>query len=436
MKQHLPIILFILVVISVIARITKSVSAVLIAIAMTAVVVLITWLFEIGISKMNERVCKIVKLIFIDLPSVAITIYYIVIAFGISYLLYKSGNWYGVILLLTAGIMVTVLWYIARYRRWWVKFLKTFMPKDIVRHSDWKLRETYYWTFDYETNAQYGLLTDNGIFRGQARVWLDKQKVDISAKLILSIFVEQLKKKNIEANCELIHNHGCIYADITAETNCKTMNRSKLQAFRETFHELDGMSYTNEYYAEYHGELGTFLFAASQDNISRAIRTEPREEYFIEPEHGFYSDEAYYFIERYPDWSEGTYTLITEKDFFTRWRERTDYGDNDEAYDLFNNLSLLYFAAVTNGDKKEQVNSQWDIENIAKWLVANNEIETMKSLMCVDGMDTYEESMYWAARLFREVLPEEAQDTALRIVNNSDNPQIVSRTKRLLTQWE
>lgn len=59
----------------------------------------------------------------------------------------------------------------------------------------------------------------------------------------------------------------------------------------------------------------------------------------------------------------------------------------------------------------------------------------MESLMCVDGMDAYEESMYWAARLFKGVLPKEALDTASRIVNNSDNPGVVLRTKRLLTQW-
>lgn len=436
MKRHLPLILFILVVISVIARITKSVSDVLIAIAMTAIVVLITWLFEIGISKMNERVGKIIKLIFFDLPFIAIFIYSVVIAFGISYLLYKSGNWLGIILLLTTGIIVIVLWYMARYRRWWMKFLKTFKSKEEVNIGDWRLRDKYYWTFDYETNAQYGLRPSYGIFDGRARVWLKPSDVESDAASRLKLFNAVLEKRDINANCTMEHISGCIYADIVAEINYKTMNRSKLQAFRKTFLELAEINYRGYYYAEYHGELGTFLFTACQDNISRAVRTEPREEYFIEPEYGFYSDEAYYFIERYPDWSEGAYTLITETEFFTCWRKRSDYENDDEAFDLFNHLSLLYFAAVINGDTKEQTNCQWDIENIAKWLIANNETETMERLMCVDGMDAYEESMYWAARLFKSVLPEEALDTALRLINNCDNQQIVSRAKRLLIQWE
>ncbi len=436
MKQHLPLILFVLVVVSVIARITKSVSAVLIAIAMTAVVVLITGLFEIGISKMNNRIGKIVKLIFIDLPSIAILIYYVVIAFGISYLLYKSGNWLGIILLLSAGIIVAVAWYMARYRRWWVKFLKTFKSKEEIRTGDWKLWEKYFWTFDYEANAQYGLCPSDGIFDGRARVWFKPSDIETDAASRLKCFEAVLEKRNINANCAMEHIPGCIYADITAEINYKTMDRSKLQALRKTFLELAEMNYRGHYYAEYHGELGTFLFAACQDNISRAVRTEPREEYFIEPEYGFYSDEAYYFIERYPDWSEGSYTLITETEFFTRWHKQSDYENDDEAFDLFNHLSLLYFAAVTNGDKKEQTNCQWDIENIAKWLIANNETETMKSLMCVNGIDAYEESMYWSARLFKSVLPEQALDTVSRLINYCDNQQIVLRAKRLLMQWK
>lgn len=436
MKQHLPLILFVLVVISSIARMAKSTFDVLIGIAIVAVVGLLIWLYESGKIRIDDRVKNILKKIGIGFVYTISILYIIAMVVYAIYSLCKSGSWYGVILLLMASIIAAVSWYLARYHRWWVKFLKAFVPNDIIHHSYWKLREKYYWTFDYATNAKYALINKEGIFLGQARVWLDKRRVDVSAKLKLSIFEKQLKKRDIEAKCALIHIPGCIYADICAETNYKTMNHSRIQAFRDTFLELAEINYTNEYYAKYHGELGTFLFAACQDNITRAIRIEPTEEYFIGPEYGFRSDEAYYFIEHYPHWSEGTYTLITEKEFFDRWRERTDYENDDEAFDLFNNLSIMYFAAVANGDKKEQANCRWDIENIAKWLIANNEIETMKSLMCSDGQDAYEETMYWATRIFKEVLPEEAKDTALRLVNNCDNPQIVSRAKKLLTQWK
>lgn len=91
----------------------------------------------------------------------------------------------------------------------------------------------------------------------------------------------------------------------------------------------------------------------------------------------------------------------------------------------------MYFAAVANRDKKEQANSRWDIENAAKYLIIHHEKETMIELMGI-----YEETMYWAARLFSDELPTETRDAALRLVENCDNLEIVSRTKRLLTQWK
>lgn len=91
----------------------------------------------------------------------------------------------------------------------------------------------------------------------------------------------------------------------------------------------------------------------------------------------------------------------------------------------------MYFAAVANGDKKEQANSRWDIENAAKYLIAYDAKDEMIELMAI-----YEQSMYWASRLFVDVVPEYALDTAKRLVKYSDNPYIVTHTKRLLTQWK
>ncbi|MDE5669836.1 MAG: hypothetical protein K2I24_09910 [Duncaniella sp.] len=51
---------------------------------------------------------------------------------------------------------------------------------------------------------------------------------------------------------------------------------------------------------------------------------------------------------------------------------------------------------MTSGNKKEELHSSNDIRNAAAWLIANNETDMIRSLM-----NTREESMYWAAKLFR-----------------------------------
>lgn len=420
------------VLISAIGRMANSLTDVIIAVGVIAVVALVIWLFETGKIRMNERLGKVLKKIGVFI-LVAVGLAYIVAMVGfVTYKVATEGDMQGIMFLGVASIAFGISWYISRWRRRWVKFLKTFMPKDKIRHGDWKMREKYFQTFDYATNALYGLRTADGIFDGQARVWLDPSDVNQDASARLDSFEAMLARRGIKANCALAHIPGCIYADIVAETSYKSMNGSSMAAFRETFHELDGMNYQGDYYAEYHGELGTIFFESNAGNvISRAIRTEPREEHYIDNDCGFPSDEAHYFIERGVDWTEGTYSLITAKEFFALWRERLDYNDKDDAYSFFEQASLMYFAAVANGDKKEQNNSRWDIENAAKYLIAHNEKETM-----IELMDVYDQSAYWAARLFVDAIPEQARETANRLVEESDNPYIVTRTKRLLAQWK
>lgn len=420
------------VLISSIWRMADSLSDVLIALGVIALVVLVIWLFETGKIRLNERLGRILKKIGVGIFVVVGIAYLVAMAGFVTYKVATEGDWQGIMLLGIASAAFGISWYISRWRRRWVKFLKTFMPKNKIRHGDWKMREKYFWTFDYATNAQYGLRPSDGIFDGQARVWLDPLDVDKDASARLDSFEAMLAKRGIKANCALTHIPGCIYADIVAEINYKSMKGNSMAAFRDAFHELDGMNYHGDYYAEYHGELGTIFFESNAGNvISRAIRTKPREEHYIDNDCGFQSDEAHYFIERGVDWTEGTYSLISDKEFFSLWRERLEYNDKDDAYSFFEQASLMYFAAVANGDKKEQTNSRWDIENAAKYLIANNDTETM-----IELMNIYDQSAYWAVRLFGNVLPTETYDAALRLVENCDNPEIVTRTKRLLTQWK
>jgi len=308
MKQIWPIIGVACVLISSIGRMANSLTDVLIAVGAIALVALVIWLFETGRLRINERLGKVLKKIGVFI-FVAVGIAYLVAM--VSFVTYKvatEGDMQGIMFLVIATVAFGISWYISRWRRRWVKFLKTFMPKDKIRHGDWKMREKYFQTFDYSTNALYGLRTADGIFDGQARVWLDPSDVDKDASARLDAFEAILERRGIKANCAMANIPGCIYADIVAETNYKSMNGSSMAAFRDAFHELDGMNYQGEYYAEYHGELGTILFECNAGNvISRAIRTEAREEYYIDNDCGFQSEEAHYFIERGVDWTEGKF---------------------------------------------------------------------------------------------------------------------------------
>ena len=433
MKPIWYILFVIFILILQIIRMAKSVWHVLIAISIIALIALIIRMVKIGKIKINVRFASISKTI-ISCIVLSISIVYITMMTGFSiYKVITLGEWQGIIVLGSASIIISISWYLNRWRRWWIKFLKTFIPKDKIYPGDWSLREKYFSTFDYASNARYSLRAVDGTFSGHARVWLDKQHVDVSAKLTVHIFEDLLKRKNIEASIKLEHIPGCIYADIIAETNYKSIDSSSKQtSFRAAFYWLYTANYRGDYYVRYNGELGTILFECNSDNtITRAIRTEPREEFYLDNTCDFLTDEARDFIEKGVDWSDGTCSLITKKEFFTLWHELFDYKDKEIAFSFFLEASLIYFAAVANDDKNEQTNSRWDIENAAKYLIDHNETEIM-----IELLNLREETMYWAARLFSEVLPAETQVAAMSIIESCDNPLIVTRTKRLLSQWK
>lgn len=414
-----------------IGRMADSLTDVLITVGVIAVVALILWLYENGKININANVRKILKLIAKYFIITFGLLYLIGMALYVPYRVVKTGDMQGIILIALVGIGGGITFYITRWRRRWMRIVKNILPKDKVTKNDLKLRQNYYWVFDYETIAQYGLRPSDGIFDGRARVWLDKQNVEASAKLKVAILEDLLKQNDIVADVKLDHIPGCIYADIVTEANYKTMNRTRLKALRSIFHALDEMNYHGDYYAEYHGEIGTIYFECSGGYISRAIRTEPREEYYLDPDCGFQSEEAYYFISRDIDWTEGIYRLISEKDFYNKWRQGEHYDDKDDAFSFFHNASLMYFAAIANGDKKEQSRSLWEIKNAAAWLRSNNEVETMRELMCSGN-----EASYWAALLFRDIDPFEATDTLERIIIDPSSELVTSRAQKLLNKWK
>lgn len=436
MKNKWFYVLMALFLISSIARLaeTSPLNA-LIATAVIAVVILTIWLYERGTIRISDRILKVLKKIGTGILAVIAFIYLVGMTGYAIYSAIGSSDWYAVIILCIAGIIVVVLWYICRWRRWWVKFLRTFMPKDAIDIRYWDIFETYYWTPDFQTNAEYSLLPENGIFRGQTRIWLSPDNIETEATERLETLKKMLTEKDIEADCTIDHISGCIYADISAEINYKKMNSTSLSAFRTTFKEFDKLNYPDDYYVEYHGVAGTIIFACCRYGIIRAIRTEPNEEYFIEPECGFQSDEAHSFIERFPDWTEGIYKLITEEEFFNRWRKRMTYYDDDEAFEAFDISARSYFAAIRSDDEKEQANSRWDIECAANWLIANRDNEAVAASMAA-LMECNDETSYWAARLFKDIFPEEANDAAWRIVQTCEDPEIVCRTQQLIELWE
>lgn len=417
--------------ISAIARMANSVSDVLIAVGIIAAIGALIWLYEQGYIKINYRVKEIVKAIFKWVIIIAGILYIVSLICFIGYKAIGGDDYVGLIVITLAGGMFGVSYYLTRWRRWWIKFLRTFLRKDQMRALDLKIGADSYEEYDYSSGARYSLRPKEGVFIGNTRIFISPDALDDSMNERLRRFDNMFRESGIENTLNVDYTDGCIYADVSVTVDCRRMNVEKQTLFRNAFIYLQDSNYQGGYFGKYVGKYGTILFQSTAVEVIRAIRVEPREEYYMYPDSGFQSEDAYLFIEYYPEWTNGEYTLIAEKEFFSRWRKRTEFDNKDQAYTDFDVSSTAYFAAIENGDKKEQKYSREDIEKAALWLIRYDEVDYIKELLS----NPHDETEYWAARFFHDVIPELAEATAQSLVDNCDKPVIVANAKRLLAQW-
>ena len=417
--------------ISAIARMANSISDVLIAVGVIAAIGVLIWLYERGYIRIYYRVQELVKTIFKRVIIIAVILYIVSLICFIGYKAIGGEDYVGLIVITLAGGIFGVSYYLTRWRRWWIKFLRTFLRKDEMRALDLKIGADSYEEYDYSSGARYCLRPKEGVFIGTTRIFISPDTLDDSKNERLRRFEYMLRESGIENTLNVDYTDGCIYADVSVTVDCRRMNVEKQTLLRNAFIYLKDSNYQGGYFGKYVGEYGTILFQSTAVEVVRAVRVKPREEYYIYPDSGFQSEDAYLFIEYYPDWTNGEYTLIAEKEFFSRWRKRTEFDNKDQAYTDFDVSSTAYFAAIENGDKKEQKYSREDIEKAALWLIRYDEVDYIKELLS----NPHDETEYWAARFFHDVIPELAEATAQSLVDKCDNPVIVANSKRLLAHW-
>ena len=431
MKPILLKICFACVLISAIARMANSISDVLIAVGIIAAIGALIWLYKRGYIRINYQVQELVKTIFKWVIIIAAILYIVCLICFVGYKAIEGGDYVGLIVITLAGGIFGVSYYLTRWRRWWIKFLRTFLRKDEMLALDLKIGADSYEEYDYSSGARYSLRPKKGVFIGNTRIFVSPDTLDDSMNERLRRFDNMLRESGIENTLNVDYTDGCIYADVSVTVDCRRMNVEKQTLLRNAFIYLKDSNYQGDYFGKYVGEYGTILFQSTAVEVVRAVRVKPREEYYIYPDSGFQSEDAYLFIEYYPDWTNGEYTLIAEKEFFSQWRKRTEFDNKDQAYTDFDVSSISYFAALENGDKKEQKYSREDIEKAALWLIRYDEVDYMKELLS----NPHEETEYWAARFFHDVIPELAEATAQRLVDNCDNLVIATNAKRLLALW-
>ena len=125
--------------ISAIARMANSISDVLIAVGVIAAIGVLIWLYERGYIRIYYRVQELVKTIFKRVIIIAVILYIVSLICFIGYKAIGGEDYVGLIVITLAGGIFGVSYYLTRWRRWWIKFLRTFLRKDEMRALDLKI---------------------------------------------------------------------------------------------------------------------------------------------------------------------------------------------------------------------------------------------------------------------------------------------------------
>ena len=284
--------------ISAIARMANSISDVLVAVGIIAAIGVLIWLYEQGYIKINYRVKEIVKAIFKWVIIIAAILYIVCLICFVGYKAIGGDDYVGLIVIALAGGIFGVSYYLTRWRRWWIKFLRTFLRKDQMSALDLKFGADSYEEYDCNSGVRYCLRPKEGVFIGTTRIFISPDTLDDSMNERLRRFDNMLRESGIENTLNVDYTDGCIYADVSVTVDCRRMNVEKQTLLRNAFIYLKDSNYQGDYFGKYVGEYGTILFQSTAVEIIRAVRVKPREVYYIYPDSGFQSEDAYLFIGR------------------------------------------------------------------------------------------------------------------------------------------
>ena len=158
----------------------NSVSDVLVAVGIIAAIGTLIWLYEQGYIKINYRVKEIVKAIFKWVIIIAGILYIVSLICFIGYKAIGGDDYVGLIVITLAGGIFGVSYYLTRWRRWWIKFPRTFLRKDEMRALDLKIGADSYEEYDYSSGSRYCLCPKEGVFIGTTRIFISPDTLDDS----------------------------------------------------------------------------------------------------------------------------------------------------------------------------------------------------------------------------------------------------------------
>ena len=158
-------------------------------------------------------------------------------------------------------------------------------------------------------------------------IWLQPDCPDEEAKTRTAQITAEVERLGINMQCELRHAPTSVFANISLTLDKRDINRQLLDRIAHIFIEDAENNYDKPYYIRCTDNNTTYLVEFSQSRLVRGIMADGNEVEMATDENYYNDDisgEFEYWLDCWPQWEEGKFSVIGKDDFQTGFASLQD----------------------------------------------------------------------------------------------------------------
>lgn len=246
----------------------------------------------------------------------------------------KDGYRNGAPLLTVAAILITCTLLHGRdfmAKRWMERRLEVWRKRTFIDFN--KADGNYYAIEQFGTTfLKYTLLASKKKFIiNSYEIWLRPDSPAEEAKARSSKITAEVERLGVNVQCELQHTPDSVFANVSLTFDKRDISRLLLDNIARIFIEDAGNDYDRPYYIRCTDSGTTYLAEFRQSRFVRGIMADG-DKIEVTTDEDYYNDdvsgEFEYWLDCWPQWEEGKFSVIGEDDFQTEFTHLQTHSEH------------------------------------------------------------------------------------------------------------
>lgn len=207
-------------------------------------------------------------------------------------------------------------------KRWMERRLGVWQKRTFV---DFNKADGHYYAIEQfgTTFLKYTLLAgENKFIITSYEIWLSPDCPNEEAKTRAAQITAEVEKLGINVQCELRHIPTSVFANVSLTLDKRDVNRRLLDRIAHVFIEDAENDYDKPYYIRCTDKGTTYLVEFRQSRFVRGIMAD-KSKIELTTDEDYYNDdisgEFEYWLDCWPQWEEGKFSVIGKDDFQTEY---------------------------------------------------------------------------------------------------------------------